>query len=150
MSESFKIGAEAPESEALPQNQEFPDGIGIKLEDMNVLLFQKHDTTLDKNDPALILVSICNSFLGEVQHLQQRHNEALSRIITGRTKAYVQAVRETTESFGQAVSSASVEGIRKIFDRHTAALQASVWNIRWCALIAAASALLNLYALLGR
>ena len=147
MNENIQSGCSAPDGEVLPQ---LPDGIGIKLEDMAVLLAMKHGTSVSMDDPVLMVVSICNSFLGEVQHLHQRHNEALSRIITDRTKAYVQAVRETTESFGKAVSSASVEGISKIFDRHTAALQASIWNIRWCALIAAARALLNLYALLGR
>ena len=150
MNEEFKVGVSAPEGEALPEKPTFPDGIGISLEDMEVLLTQKHETTFDKRDPALVMVSVCNAFLGAVQNLHQRHNEALSKIITSRTLDYVSAVKETTESFSQAVSTASVEGIRQIFTVHAAALQSSIWNARWCALITAASALANLIVLAVR
>ena|GEM_PF-2727166 len=150
MNEELQAGVSAPEGEALPEKPVFPDGIGISLEDMNVLLSQKHGTTFDKHDPALVMVSVCNAFLGAIQNLHQRHNEALSKIIASRTQDYVSAVKETTESFSQAVSTASVEGIRQIFMEHAAALQSSIWNARWCALIIAASALANLVALAVR
>ena len=150
MNEDLQAGASAPESEALPENPAFPDGIGITLEDMNVLLAQKNDTTLDKHDPGLIMVSVCNAFLGEIQKLHQRHNAALSKIITARTQEYVAAVKATTETFSQVVSTASVEGIRRVFTDHAAALHASAWNARWCALIMAAGALANLIALAAR
>ena len=150
MNEGLQVGASVPESEALPENSVFPDGIGISMEDMGVVLAQIHDTTLDKHDPALVLVSICNALLGEIQKLHQRHNEALAKIITSRTKEYVDAVKASTESFSQAVSTASVEGIRQIFTEHTAALHSSNWNARWCALITAVGALANLFALAAR
>jgi len=150
MNEDLQAGASAPESEALPQNPDFPDGIGISLEDMSVLLAQKHNSTLDIHDPALVFLSICNAYLGEVQKLHKKHNEALAKIISSRTEGYVAAVKATTETFSQAVSTASVEGIRKIFTEHAAALHSSNWNARWCALIMAVGALANLIGLAAR
>jgi hypothetical protein len=150
MNAESQNGVLAPDSEALPQEPEFPDGIGIKLEDMAVILAMKHDTVLDKHDPNLIILSICNAFLGETYKLQLKHNEALGKIITSRTQEYVAAVKATTETFSQAVSTASVEGIRSVFERHAASLKASNWNARWCALIAGVSALTHLFLLAGR
>jgi len=144
MNEDSQNGVLAPDSEALPQEPEFPDGIGIKLEDMAVVMAMKHEIVLDKTDPTLIILSICNAFLGEINKLQVKHNEALGKIITSRTQEYVAEVKATRDSFSQAVSTASVEGIRAVFERHAAAMKASIWNARWCALITGASAISNL------
>ena len=150
MTENLETGLSAPDGEAVSKNPQLPDGIGIALEDMAVMLSMKHGSSVTLDDPILMVASICNSFLEKVQSLSSKHNEALSKIITSRTQDYVSAVKETTESFSQAVSTASVEGIRQIFTAHAAALQSSVWNARWCALITAASALANLIALAVR
>jgi len=144
MIEVFQDGGLAPDSEALPKEPDFPDGIGVKLEDMAVVLAMKHNTILDKRDPNLVILSICNAFLGEINKLQLRHNEALGKIITSRTQEYVAEVKATRDSFSQAVSTASVEGIRAVFERHAAAMKAAIWNARWCALITGVSALSNL------
>lgn len=135
---------EAANGQARPQ---LPDGFGIKLEDMALLLAMKHDTSIARDDPALMIVSICNAFLGEIQALHEKHNEALTKIITARIRDYITSVKDTTDSFTETLSRASVEGIRKIFEDHASALQASKWNARWCALIAAVSALANLLVL---
>jgi len=155
MNEVLQAGVSDPESEALPQKQTFPagigpDGIGISLEDMDVLLSQVNQTFMDKHDPVMIMISVCNAYLGQVQKLHKIHNEALGKIITSRTQEYVAEVKATTESFAQAVSTASVEGIRKIFTEHAAALHSYAWNARWCALITVAGALANLFALAAR
>ena len=130
--------------ETMPQ---LPDGIGIKLEDMALLLAMKHDTAVSKDDPILMVVSLCNAFLGEIQTLHGQHNEALSKIITAKTRDYITSVKNTTDSFSEILAQASVEGIRKIFEDHASALQASKWNARWCALITAVSAIANIVVL---
>ena len=126
---------------------ELPDGIGIDLDDIAVMLALKHDTTLSRDDPVLMLVSICNSFLGATKKLHDQHNEALTQIITARTKEYIAGVQKTTDAFSKTLSDASVEGIRKIFEEHASAIHASKWNARWCALIVAVSALANIWIL---
>jgi len=131
-------------------NPQLPDGIGMRLEELVTLLSMKHGTSLTLDDPILMIGSICNSHLGEIQELQKRHNEALSQIIASRTQEYVSEVKTTSDSFARAVSTASVEGIRKIFMEHADTLQSHTWNARWCALITAAGALANLIALAAR
>jgi len=144
MNEDSQNGVLAPDSEALPKEPEFPDGIGVKLEDIATAVAMKHNTILEKRDPALIILSICNAFLCEINKLQVKHNEALGKILASRTQEYIAEVKATRESFSQAVSTASVEGIRAVFERHAAAMKASIWNARWCALITGVSALSNL------
>ena len=141
--------AEAPESTAESEKPqpEMPDGVGISYEDIAVMLAMKHDTSVSRDDPVLMLVSICNSFLGEVEKLHKKHNEALTQIITARTQEYIAGVQETTDAFSKTISDASIDGIRKIFEEHASALQASKWNARWCALIVAVSALANVWML---
>jgi hypothetical protein len=126
---------------------ELPDGIGVSLEDVAVLLAMKHDTSVSRDDPVLMLVTICNSFLGAVQSLHDKHNGALTHIITARTKEYIASVQNTTDALTQTLSEASVEAIRKIFEEHASALQASKWNARWCAFIVAVSAVANVIVL---
>ncbi len=126
---------------------ELPSGYGISLEDIAVLLAMKHDTSVRKDDPVLMLVTICNSFLGAVQSLYQKHNTALSSILTARTKEYISGVKNTTDALSKTLSDASVEAIRTIFDEHAFALQASKRNARWCALIVAASTVANIITL---
>ena len=138
--------AESAEKMAEPQ-PELPDGIGISLEDIAVLLAMKHDTSLSRDDPVLMLVTICNSFLGAIHSLHEKHNGALTSIMTARTKEYIASVQNTTDALTQTLSDASVEAIRKIFAEHASALQASKWNARWCAFIVAVSAMANVIVL---
>lgn len=145
--EELQRGEAQPERRQKEPEPELPDGIGIDLDDIAVMLALKHDTAISRDDPILMLVSICNSFLGEVQKLHAKHNEALTQIITARTKEYITGVQKTTDAFSKTLSEASVEGIRKIFEEHASALQASKWNARWCALIVAVSALVNVWML---
>ena len=141
MSEDEKNVESAPKAEE-PQSQ-LPDGIGISLEDIAVLLAMKHDTSVSRDDPVLMLVTICNSFLGAIQELHHKHNGALTSIITARTKEYIASVQSTTDALTKTLSDASVEAIRKIFEEHASELRASKWNARWCALIVAVSAVAN-------
>lgn len=124
--------------ESMPQ---LPDGIGISYEDVAVLLAMKCDTSLSKDDPVLVLVSICNVFLGEIEKLHQRHNEAITKIIASNTKDYIASVKSNTDAFVKTLSEASVEGIREIFEKHATALQAAKTNMRWCTAICAVSSL---------
>ena len=126
---------------------ELPDGIGISFEDIGVLLSLKHDNNVSKDDPVLMMVSICNVFLGEVQKLHQQHNKALTTIIASETKNYVDSVKNTSDAFTKTLSEASIEGIRAIFDKHASTLYAVDWNARWCAAVVGLSALINVAAL---
>ncbi|MDR1045346.1 MAG: hypothetical protein LBP33_09550 [Candidatus Adiutrix sp.] len=136
--------AEGAGKEKMPQ---LPDGIGLSYEDIRLLMSMKHQTAMEMDDPVLMMVTVCNSFLGETQNLHQRHNEALSRIIAGKTREYISGVKQSADAFSQTLADASVEGVRRIFEDHAAKLQAHQGNARWCALIVAISALANIAVL---
>ena len=85
--------------------------------------------------------------MSETQKLHERHNDALAKIIAGKTQEYISGVKQTTDAFTQTLADASVEGIRRIFEDHAASLQSHQGNTRWCALIVAISALANIAVL---
>ena len=60
-----------------------------------------------------------------------------------KTDAYVSGVQAAVGQFTDSLSSASVEGVRKVFDDHAARLQSFKNSTTWLAAIVAVSALLN-------
>lgn len=60
-----------------------------------------------------------------------------------KTNGYVSSVAAAVGQLMDSLSSASVEGIRKVFDDHAARLQAFKNSTTWLAAIVAVSALLN-------
>lgn len=133
--------------EAQEPELDMPDGIGISYEDLAVLFAMKNETAVAKNDPVLLVATICNAFLGKAKELHDRHNEALTHILTAKTQDYITSVKNTTDAFTETLSQASVDGVRKIFEEHASALHSAKWNARWCALIVAVSAVANLIGL---
>ena len=126
---------------------ELPDGVGLSFDDIALLMAMKHKSVIEADEPMLMMVSVCNAFLSETQKLHQRHNEALAKIIAGKTQEYISGVKQTTDAFTQTLADASVEGVRQIFEDHAASLQSHQGNTRWCALIVAISALANIAVL---
>ena len=122
---------------------EAQDFTGLKLEDVRNLLSNTHNASIPDNDPLLMIVTINNAYLGEVQKLHARHEAGLSLLMAEKTDAYVAGVNAAVEQLSTSLSSASVEGIRKIFDDHAATLNAFKTAVYWAAAIVAVSALLN-------
>ena len=54
-----------------------PDGIGLTLDDVRALLAKEHETIVPKDDPMLMIVTLLNAYLGEVDKLHARHGKAL-------------------------------------------------------------------------
>ena len=66
-----------------------PDGIGLTLDDVRALLAKEHETIVPKDDPMLMIVTLLNAYLGEVDKLHARHGKALAALMAGKTDAYV-------------------------------------------------------------
>jgi hypothetical protein len=131
-----------------------PDGIGLSHEEVRKVLQGNHGK-IENDDPILMLITLLNAFLTEEEKLLDRHNKALSRIISDRTDGYIKAVEETTTTLGKSISSSSLEGIARIFKAHGLKMECLRTNITWLAAIAATSALVNVgvfaaMAILGR
>ena len=120
-----------------------PDGIGLSLEQARLLVAKVHGEMLPENDAILMVGTILNAWLSEIQKLQARHENGLNRLMAEKTQAYVSGVQVAVNQLSDSLSSASVEGIRKIFDDHAARLKTFRSNVNLAALIVGISALLN-------
>ena len=130
-----------PEGEAL-----LPDGIGLSLEQAQALIVKSNGIVLANDEPALMGITICNAYLAEVAKLHARHEKGLTRLMTEKTDSYVSGVQAAVGQLTDSLSSASVEGIRKVFDDHAARLKTFRSNVNLAALIVGISALLNVAA----
>lgn len=131
---------ETQEPEPMP---EMPDGRGLKYEEVQALLHAKHKTSVGTNDPILMLVTILNVYLGELENSHNRHDAAMAKIIAAKTAEYISGVRQTTDTLTKTLSDASVEGIRKTFDDQAGRLKAFENSLFWCSALISLSALIN-------
>lgn len=140
--QNMELPAEAPAKQ--PELEiTLPDGIGLSLEQVRQLLFKTHKVAIYDNDAILMVGTILNAYLAEVEKLHTRHKEGLSRLMTDKTDAYVSGVHAAVGQLTDSLSSASVEGIRKVFDDHASQLQTFKNSTAWLAAIVGVSALLN-------
>lgn len=135
---STEKAAEIPAKEPI-----LPDGIGLNLEQAKTLISQSSGILLANDEPALMGITICNAYLGEVQKLHNRHQAGLSRLMAEKTDAYMAGVNAAVTQLSESLSSASVEGIRKVFEDHAARLNAFRTTVLWGAAIVSVSALVN-------
>lgn len=126
-----------------PAMPELPDGIGLTLDDVRVLLAQKNSITVSPDDPVLMIVTILNAFLTEEEKLLERHRKALTSILSDKTDVYIKTVEKTTSNLQESISSASVEEIKKIFIANNSVLQKFKINMCWLAAIVCITALIN-------
>jgi len=122
---------------------ESQDKIGMSLEETRRLLSKTHNAAIPENDPLLMIVTILNAYLGEVQKLHARHEAGLTRIMVEKTDAYVSRVNGAVDQLSTSLSSASVEGVRNVFNDHAATLHSFRNAVYWAAAIVSVSALLN-------
>lgn len=139
---------QTPETPAVEAYKEalLPDGMGLRLEQVQALLATQHNVAVPKDDPMLMFVTICNAFLGEVQALHQRHETGLTRLMADKTDAYVRGIKEATAQLAAGLSSASVEGFNAACQQHESRMACFKSNLTWLAAIVAVSALVNVAA----
>ncbi|MDR2744392.1 MAG: hypothetical protein LBB66_04230 [Desulfovibrio sp.] len=118
-------------------------GVGLSLEQIRSVLASVHETVVPKDDAILMIATMLNAYLTEVEKLQARHREGLTRLMAEKTDAYVSGVQAAVDQLSGSLSSASVEGIRKVFEEHAARLNTFKSNVHLAALIVGLSALLN-------
>lgn len=118
-------------------------GVGLTLEQIRAVVAKAHNVMLPKDDATLMIATILNAYLTEVDKLQARHEKGLTRLMAEKTDEYVSGVQAAVEQLSASLSSASVEGIRKVFDDHAATLNAFRYAVYWAAAIVSVSALVN-------
>jgi mannose/fructose/N-acetylgalactosamine-specific phosphotransferase system component IIB len=120
-----------------------PDGIGLNFKNIRQIIYREHNTDISEDDPILLVVTICNTFLNEIEKSQKAQQLAISKIMADQTSQYIEDVKKTTESLGEVLKNASVEAIKDIFNHHVDALKEHKVNMKWCSLIIGISALIN-------
>lgn len=81
------------------QIENIPVYQGLSLEDVNILLLQKHGLTVPKHDPLLMLVTINNAYLHDLQKLLNTHNKALTTIMDGSSTTTIKAIQDEARIF---------------------------------------------------
>ena len=118
-------------------------GVGLTLEQIRAVVAKAHNVMLPKDDATLMIATILNAYLTEVEKLQARHEKGLTRLMAEKTDEYVSGVQAAVNQLSTSLSSASVEGIRKVFDDHAARLSTFKNNVYLAAVIVGMAALLN-------
>lgn len=122
------------------------DGRGLSLDQIRERLAAQHQTIVSVDDPILMLVTVLNAFLAEEEQLLNRHNKALTTILSVRTDGYVKAVEQATANLGEKLSSASLESISKILSTQRQKMDQFRSHMTWLAIVAGTSALINVAA----
>lgn len=123
--------------------QLLPDGIGLSVEDVCVLLTRKHETNVSKDDPLLMVVTILNAFLNEQDKLQKKHEKALAAFMGEQTSTYVKGVEASVAGLSKTLSGVTIEGIGKAVGEMAANLVGHRSAMYLCTAVMALSALLN-------
>jgi hypothetical protein len=123
---------------------------GLSIGQVQALIAREHAAGIDKNDPLLMIVTVLNAYLGEVQKLHERHSKGLAKLMAEKTDGYVQGVRAATDALAEKLSSASAEGLKEVFRQQDARLASFKNSLIWLAAIVSASALLNVFVFVLR
>ncbi|MBQ4133446.1 MAG: hypothetical protein IJD04_06930 [Desulfovibrionaceae bacterium] len=119
------------------------DGIGLELEDVRNLLIQKHGENIGKDDPILMTVTILNAFLVELAKVNERHHQALTRVMSASTEQYITGVKTSVDGLKEKLSSASIDTIKAVLEQEDAKRQEHSQVMKWTSAIITMSALIN-------
>lgn len=81
------------------QKQEEAVQLGLTFAEVNTLLQQKHGISVAKYDPLLTVVTINNAHLHEVQKLLEKHNKALTLIMSEASLTTIKAIQDEARIF---------------------------------------------------
>ncbi len=152
MSEQTAVEIPEPvnmESEVLEKATKEPepvithDGRGLDLEQVRNLVMQQNNEILGKDDPLLIMVTILNAFIGEQEKVNDRHHNALVRIMSESTDKYITGVKNSVDTLSNELSNASVGTIKEVMQQEDLSRVKYGQNMKWATLIVGVSALVN-------
>jgi len=119
------------------------DGVGLSLEEVRTMLIKEHGTSVGKDDPLLMMVTLNNAFLGEYENLLKNHNEALTTFLTEAGAQHLDAARQAAEAVTKGLSASSIGVIQEHLHGHRKAMASFQNNMTWLAVIVAISATVN-------
>ena len=85
------------------------EGLGLSLEEARQLLHDKHGLTVGVDDPMLMMVTLNNAFLSEMEKLLGRHRQKLAELMGAETGGLTRNLKE----FQEHVDRVNAEGFTK-------------------------------------
>ena len=151
MSEATPAPASGGDSTVAPEKRIegpplLPDGKGLDLKTVRDLIHNYHNQSVPQDDPILVVVTICNAFLGEIEALHQRHEEGLSRLMADKSGAYVADIIKAVDKLSAGLSSASAENLKATTGELEKRLAVFRSSLLWLAAVVSVSALVNVIA----
>lgn len=107
------------------------DGRGLKYSEVRALLAEKHDSGLSLDDPIMMLVTILNVYLSELEEAHKAYNTALGDILAAKTSEHIGKVKEAADLLEKAVSESSVNAVKAAFIAHDASLRQHTESMLW-------------------
>lgn len=93
----------------------------LTIDDLKQLLMQKHGLPLRDDDPILMVATMLEVYLNELESFLGRHEAALQKILSAETQKYVREVKGLTEDLlEQAVRANMQNTIQEIVAHQTA------------------------------
>ena len=90
-----------------------PDDIHLSIDEIRQELFRMHNFAVDRDDPALMYVTIMNACLDEQKKLMDAHLNALSAVMAQETGASINATKENVAALGGLMSKLTTDGIKE-------------------------------------
>ena len=104
------------EEKILPETNKpplLPDDIHLSIDEIRQELFRMHNFAVDRDDPALMYVTIMNACLDEQKKLMDAHLNALSSVMARETGASIAASKENVAALGGLMSKLTTDGIKE-------------------------------------
>lgn len=100
-----------PETAAPEKEQILPDGIGLKVEEVQKMLLNENKVNVPKDDPVLMIVTIMNAALTEQAKLQKAHEKALGKMMSEHTKSYIENTANGMKNIMETLSTLTAQGL---------------------------------------
>ena len=126
-----------------PKMAVLPDGIGIDLEQVSQLIAEKCKIIVSKDDPILMVATVCNAMIAQENVLLERHRTALTQVMAEKTDGFVNAVQTAVKQTGETFAGATVDAMKQTIHGHHNVLENHRKNVLWLSAIVVISALVN-------
>lgn len=129
----------------------------LSVENVRLLIAQKHNTSVPPDDPALIMVTIMQAALDEEKRLQEQHRKKVAVVMDGMVNKLADVVKKESAGIGDKLSGVAVDELQRVGTelRQSGAtvsekLSGHSMVLYLCTGIIAISALFNVWAFLER
>lgn len=86
----------------------------LSVENVRLLIAQKHQTSVPPDDPALIMVTIMQAALDEEKRLQEQHRKKVAVVMDGMVNKLAGVVQKESAGIGDKLSGIAVDELQRV------------------------------------